>query len=305
MPHLHLSLQAGDDLILKRMKRRHSRDDAIRFCTRGPRRPARPRLRRRSDRGLPHRDRGAVRPDPRPGRGMRPDASPRLPLFAPPRHPGRADAPGGAGGDPRPRGASAGGGRCRPRPASGATRGKTLTVLAERGGTGRAEDFSTVLLGEGIAPGTIRDVRIAGHDGTRLIAEPQPSRRRPTGPPPYAPEPVPERRWAHASGRAAATGRGRGGAGRSRVARRRRSGRRGSASPIRRNGRAIGGSARHRLEFEPCPTLGPAEDAPMGQGRIARRVGLHPPRARIGGAAGQRHVDAAGLLGGPPETMAQ
>ncbi|MHA1528504.1 MAG: MiaB/RimO family radical SAM methylthiotransferase, partial [Alphaproteobacteria bacterium] len=32
MPHLHLSLQSGDDLILKRMKRRHNRDDAIRFC---------------------------------------------------------------------------------------------------------------------------------------------------------------------------------------------------------------------------------------------------------------------------------
>ncbi|MGB7256886.1 MAG: tRNA (N(6)-L-threonylcarbamoyladenosine(37)-C(2))-methylthiotransferase MtaB [Pseudolabrys sp.] len=32
MPHLHLSLQAGDDLILKRMKRRHSRADAIGFC---------------------------------------------------------------------------------------------------------------------------------------------------------------------------------------------------------------------------------------------------------------------------------
>jgi len=32
MPHLHLSLQHGDDLILKRMKRRHGRDDAIRFC---------------------------------------------------------------------------------------------------------------------------------------------------------------------------------------------------------------------------------------------------------------------------------
>ena len=29
MPHLHLSLQAGDDLVLKRMKRRHSRDDAL------------------------------------------------------------------------------------------------------------------------------------------------------------------------------------------------------------------------------------------------------------------------------------
>ncbi|MEL6648661.1 MAG: tRNA (N(6)-L-threonylcarbamoyladenosine(37)-C(2))-methylthiotransferase MtaB, partial [Pseudomonadota bacterium] len=32
MPHLHLSLQHGDDLILKRMKRRHLRNDAIRFC---------------------------------------------------------------------------------------------------------------------------------------------------------------------------------------------------------------------------------------------------------------------------------
>jgi threonylcarbamoyladenosine tRNA methylthiotransferase MtaB len=34
MPHLHLSLQAGDDVILKRMKRRHLRADAIAFCDR-------------------------------------------------------------------------------------------------------------------------------------------------------------------------------------------------------------------------------------------------------------------------------
>ena len=32
IPHLHLSLQSGDDMILKRMKRRHSRKDAIEFC---------------------------------------------------------------------------------------------------------------------------------------------------------------------------------------------------------------------------------------------------------------------------------
>jgi len=32
MPHLHLSLQAGDNMILKRMKRRHAREDAIEFC---------------------------------------------------------------------------------------------------------------------------------------------------------------------------------------------------------------------------------------------------------------------------------
>jgi threonylcarbamoyladenosine tRNA methylthiotransferase MtaB len=34
MPHLHLSLQSGDDMILKRMKRRHSQADAIEFCQR-------------------------------------------------------------------------------------------------------------------------------------------------------------------------------------------------------------------------------------------------------------------------------
>ncbi|PPC87275.1 MAG: tRNA (N(6)-L-threonylcarbamoyladenosine(37)-C(2))-methylthiotransferase MtaB [Hyphomicrobium sp.] len=32
MPHLHLSMQSGDDMILKRMKRRHSSTDAIQFC---------------------------------------------------------------------------------------------------------------------------------------------------------------------------------------------------------------------------------------------------------------------------------
>ncbi len=34
MPHLHLSLQAGDDMVLKRMKRRHSRSQALAFCER-------------------------------------------------------------------------------------------------------------------------------------------------------------------------------------------------------------------------------------------------------------------------------
>ncbi len=32
MPHLHLSMQAGDDMVLKRMKRRHTRSDAVKFC---------------------------------------------------------------------------------------------------------------------------------------------------------------------------------------------------------------------------------------------------------------------------------
>lgn len=34
MPHVHLSLQAGSDMILKRMRRRHRRADAVRFCER-------------------------------------------------------------------------------------------------------------------------------------------------------------------------------------------------------------------------------------------------------------------------------
>ena len=34
MPHLHLSVQAGDDLVLKRMKRRHSRSDVVELCAR-------------------------------------------------------------------------------------------------------------------------------------------------------------------------------------------------------------------------------------------------------------------------------
>ncbi len=34
MPHFHLSAQSGDNLILKRMKRRHSREDTVRFCER-------------------------------------------------------------------------------------------------------------------------------------------------------------------------------------------------------------------------------------------------------------------------------
>ena len=34
LPHIHLSLQSGDNMILKRMKRRHSREEAIKLCNR-------------------------------------------------------------------------------------------------------------------------------------------------------------------------------------------------------------------------------------------------------------------------------
>ena len=55
MPHFHLSLQAGDDMILKRMKRRHSRADAVRTVER-IKNAARGHHRRRYDRGISNRN---------------------------------------------------------------------------------------------------------------------------------------------------------------------------------------------------------------------------------------------------------
>src|SRR5258708_11776171 len=81
MPHLHLSLQAGDDLILKRMKRRHSRADAIALTR---------ELRRRRPGmvfgggfhcGISDRDRGHVPPFRRPDRGVRTHLSACFPLL--------------------------------------------------------------------------------------------------------------------------------------------------------------------------------------------------------------------------------
>ena len=84
MPHLHLSLQAGDDMILKRMKRRHPRADAIALLREAAAAAARHRLRRRPDRRLPDRDRGDVRELADARRGMRADLPARLSLLAAP-----------------------------------------------------------------------------------------------------------------------------------------------------------------------------------------------------------------------------
>ena len=67
MPHFHLSAQSGDDMILKRMKRRHTRADTIAFCDDGAPPAPRCRLRRRPDRGLSHRKRSDVREQPEAG----------------------------------------------------------------------------------------------------------------------------------------------------------------------------------------------------------------------------------------------
>ncbi len=86
MPHLHLSIQSGSDLILKRMKRRHSRAEVMALCTEPSQPPARHRVRRRFHRRLSDRNRERLRRDARPDRGLRAHLHPCLPLFAAPRH---------------------------------------------------------------------------------------------------------------------------------------------------------------------------------------------------------------------------
>jgi MiaB/RimO family radical SAM methylthiotransferase len=108
MPHLHLSLQSGDDMILKRMKRRHSRKDASGH-----------HARRRYHRGLSDRDRRDVRAFGRSGRGMRSYVSARVSLFEATRHAGRADAAGSGRGHQESRTAPAGGWRRGPAEAAG------------------------------------------------------------------------------------------------------------------------------------------------------------------------------------------
>ncbi|MBP1182303.1 tRNA (N(6)-L-threonylcarbamoyladenosine(37)-C(2))-methylthiotransferase MtaB [Methylobacterium sp. PvR107] len=169
MPHLHLSLQAGDDLILKRMKRRHLRADAIRFCE--AMRRMRPDVVFGADLiagfpteteaqfarsldlvaecGLTHLH---VFPySPRPG-----TPAARMPPVAPNAIRARAARLREAGADALRRHLDA-------------QVGRRLTVLAERGGVGRSADFTAVRLAAPEAPGTFHSIDIVGHDGTRLI----------------------------------------------------------------------------------------------------------------------------------------
>ena len=152
MPHLHLSLQAGDDLILKRMKRRHSRADAIAFCEQVRR--LRPDVVFGADiiAGFPTETEDDVCALARPGRRMRADAPARLSVFAAARHAGGAHA----AGRPRPSSRSARGAcarRARRRCAAISTReiGARRRVLTEARGIGRTEQFTPVRLAAPVA----------------------------------------------------------------------------------------------------------------------------------------------------------
>ena len=172
MPHLHLSLQAGDDLVLKRMKRRHTRADAIRFCEEVAR--LRPGIVLGADliAGFPteteaqfHRSLDLVAEC-----GLT-----HLHVFPYSSRPGTPAArmPMVPEAEVRERA-----GRLRAAGAAALFRhlagevGQTHRVLAERGGIGRTEGFTPVRLDPTILAGTLSDVSIVGHDGRMLIAAP-------------------------------------------------------------------------------------------------------------------------------------
>lgn len=170
MPHLHLSLQSGDDLILKRMKRRHSRADALAFIA--ALRQARPDVVLGADiiAGFPTETEAQARAtrdfveeaglaflhafpySARPG-----TAAARMPQLAPALVAERAARLRETGAGLLRRHLSAEVGRRR-------------TVLVEAGGRGHTEHFTPVRLSGAAVRGSLADLRIAGHDGARLIA---------------------------------------------------------------------------------------------------------------------------------------
>ena len=170
MPHLHLSLQAGDDLILKRMKRRHSRDDAIRFCAEA--RALRPDLVLGADiiAGFPTETEGC---SPARSRSWRNAGSPGCtssPSARAPAPPPRACRRSTA--DIRERAA-----RLRALGASqvaahlAAMQGKAVRLLMERPELGRTEGFALARVTSALTPGEVVAARVAGRSGEALLAE--------------------------------------------------------------------------------------------------------------------------------------
>jgi len=170
MPYLHLSLQAGDDLILKRMKRRHSRADALRLVAQV--RAVRSDTAFGADliAGFPTESDEAfentlrlveeaglaflhVFPfSPRPG-----TPAARMPQLPKAVVKARAARLRDAGEAALARHLEA-------------QSGRTLSGLVERQGVARAEDFTEVAFEGAAEPGTVVALKVVGHDGKRALA---------------------------------------------------------------------------------------------------------------------------------------
>jgi threonylcarbamoyladenosine tRNA methylthiotransferase MtaB len=169
MPHLHLSLQAGDDMVLKRMKRRHLRDHSIRFCEAV--RKVRPDIVFGADiiAGFPTETEAMFRNSlkiveecglthlhvfpfsPREG-----TPAARMPQV-------RREVVKERAAQLRAAGEAA------HRRHLDALAGTRQSILIERDGLGRTEGFTLAAIDRG-APGEIVAATVGGHDGRRLIA---------------------------------------------------------------------------------------------------------------------------------------
>ncbi|TIO31491.1 tRNA (N(6)-L-threonylcarbamoyladenosine(37)-C(2))-methylthiotransferase MtaB [Mesorhizobium sp.] len=171
MPHLHLSLQAGDDMILKRMKRRHNRDQSIRFCE--DVRKLRPGIVFGADiiAGFPTETDAMFENSLKiveecglthlhvfpfsPREGTPAARMPQLRREVVKQRAARLRAAGDAAF----------------RSHLSSLTGSRQSILVEREGLGRTEGFTLTAISAG-APGEIVEADIAGHDGARLIAAP-------------------------------------------------------------------------------------------------------------------------------------
>ena len=171
MPHLHLSLQSGDDMILKRMKRRHARGDAIAFC--GMIRAARPDIVFGADiiAGFPTETDAMFENSERLVEECGLTWLHVFPYSA-------------RQGTPAARMPQVDGGLIRDRAARlrevGARRvarhlaemqGRTVRLLMERPDMGRTEGFAPTRLATPARPGEIVSARITGRDASGLLAE--------------------------------------------------------------------------------------------------------------------------------------
>lgn len=170
MPHLHLSLQAGDDMILKRMKRRHLRDDAIRFCEEARR--LRPGIVFGADiiAGFPTEtdamfenslrlvdDCGLTFLHVFPYSARKGTPAARMPWVPGPAIKERAARLRAKGQEALSRHLEA-------------ERGQERVILTEGPRAGRTEFFTEVTFAQDMPEGTILRARITGHDGARLTA---------------------------------------------------------------------------------------------------------------------------------------
>ena len=167
MPHLHLSLQSGDDLILKRMKRRHLRQDAIDFCAQVRR--LRPDIALGADiiAGFPTETEEMFA---RSQELVEECGLTFLHVFPYSRRPGTPAArmPQVAGGEIRERAKRLRAtGETALRKRLDAEIGAVREVLIESATAGRTEHFVPVAV-VGEAPGAVVRLPVTGHDGARL-----------------------------------------------------------------------------------------------------------------------------------------